>query len=76
MFINGSEFDHLTFQHLGDRASLVNDLASGSHEFSKALKAAKKPMIVLGSQALEREDGAALLRDVQSLGRTLTQVFI
>lgn len=59
------------YEHLGDSPSAVKELLNGSHPFSARLKAAKKPMIVLGSQQLERTDGAALLSQVQQLSQKL-----
>ena len=37
-------------------------IADGSHAFAKVLNDAKRPMIVLGSGALTRADGAAILK--------------
>jgi NADH-quinone oxidoreductase subunit G len=47
--------------HLGAGPSVLKDLQSDSHEFSKVLAAAKKPMIILGQGALARPDGSAVL---------------
>jgi len=47
-------------------AALV-DLASGTHTWCDAVKAAKRPMLILGQGALRRGDGAAIL----DLARTL-----
>jgi NADH dehydrogenase (ubiquinone) Fe-S protein 1 len=44
----------------GQFASTLEELASGKHAFSKTLAAAKRPMIVLGSAALQRADGDGL----------------
>ncbi|XP_075036301.1 NADH-ubiquinone oxidoreductase 75 kDa subunit, mitochondrial [Mixophyes fleayi] len=49
-----------TYDHLGDSPQLVKDIASGKHPFSKVLSQAKKPMVVVGSSALQRKDGAAI----------------
>lgn len=46
----------------GNDASLLKKLTSGRHEISKALKAAKKPMIIVGQGALARADGAHVLK--------------
>jgi NADH-quinone oxidoreductase subunit G len=58
----GTETD-LTYAvaHLGASASLLTDLHAGSHEFSKVLANAKKPMIIVGQGALARPDGSAIL---------------
>lgn len=51
---------HSWLQHLGDDVNIVNSLLDGSHPFSERLAAAKKPMIVVGTNALSRGDGGAL----------------
>lgn len=55
------------YEHLGDSPNLLKDIASGRHEFSKKLAAANRPMIVLGSEALQRPDGAAIHALVQQI---------
>jgi NADH-quinone oxidoreductase subunit G len=49
------------FEHIGDSPEALQALAAGDHGFADILKAAKKPMIILGQGALTRPDGAALL---------------
>lgn len=46
---------------LGQDASILEELIAGKHAFSKTLKQAKKPMLIIGDQALTRGDGANLL---------------
>ncbi|MDE2228828.1 MAG: NADH-quinone oxidoreductase subunit G, partial [Alphaproteobacteria bacterium] len=46
---------------LGAGPDTLADLVAGKHKFIDTLKAAKKPMLVLGQGALRRRDGAALL---------------
>ncbi|KAL5007913.1 hypothetical protein ScPMuIL_016719 [Solemya velum] len=67
----GSKVD-LTYEyeHLGDSASVLQDLASGKHPFSKVLNKAKKPMVVVGSAALQRGDGGAVMSAVSSIAQT------
>nr|XP_018913653.1 PREDICTED: NADH-ubiquinone oxidoreductase 75 kDa subunit, mitochondrial [Bemisia tabaci] len=60
------------YEHLGDSASDLKKLVDGSHPFSAKLKAAKRPLIVLGSQQLARSDGAAILSHVQQLAKKLS----
>ncbi|MCZ8149878.1 MAG: NADH-quinone oxidoreductase subunit NuoG [Roseomonas sp.] len=48
-------------QHLGDGPAAIRALLDGSHPFAAMLKAAKNPMVILGRDALAREDGAAVL---------------
>ena len=38
------------------------------HDFAEVLKAAKKPMIIIGQGALARPDGAAILKAAWQLG--------
>ncbi|KAJ6665348.1 hypothetical protein lerEdw1_004397 [Lerista edwardsae] len=57
----GSQVDlSYTYDHLGDSPQILMDIASEKHPFSKVLNQAKKPMVVVGSAALQRGDGAAI----------------
>jgi len=49
------------YQSLGANPSVLSDIASGSHVFADVLKNAAKPMIIVGSGAVARGDGAAIL---------------
>jgi NADH-quinone oxidoreductase subunit G len=53
----------LTYRHdhLGDEAAILAAIADGSHPFAATLKAAKRPMLILGQGALARSDGEVLL---------------
>jgi NADH-quinone oxidoreductase subunit G len=48
-------------QHLGDSPAVLRAIADGSHPFADVLKAAKRPMVLLGRGAIARPDGAAVL---------------
>jgi NADH-quinone oxidoreductase subunit G len=48
------------FEHLGPGPNMLAAIDDGTHPFYEALKAAKKPMIILGAAALARPDGAAI----------------
>ena len=48
-------------EHLGEGGAALRALAEGAHPFNAVLKAAKKPMLILGRGALTRDDGAAVL---------------
>jgi NADH dehydrogenase (ubiquinone) Fe-S protein 1 len=65
----------VNLQHLGDSADVLKQLASGQHPFSKKLAAAKKPMIILGSEQLKREDGAAILSLSQQIAASAKVLF-
>jgi hypothetical protein len=59
------------YTHLGDSPSVLEQLVNGSHEFSRTLADAKRPMIVVGAQQLTRSDGAAILGLAQQLAHKL-----
>ncbi len=48
-------------EYLGAGPETLKQLADGSHPFAAVLKAAQRPMLILGQGALARADGAALL---------------
>lgn len=64
----GKEVD-LTYpvECLGNDASTLKAIADGSHPFAERLKKAKKPMLILGMDALCREDGDVILGLAQSI---------
>jgi NADH-quinone oxidoreductase subunit G len=49
-------------QQLGAGASVLEEIAEGTHGFADVLKNAKRPMLILGQGALARADGAAILK--------------
>ncbi|NWV71141.1 NDUS1 oxidoreductase, partial [Malurus elegans] len=57
------------YEHLGESPQILEDIACGKHAFSKALDHAKKPMVVVGSTALQRSDGAAILAAVSTIAQ-------
>ncbi|KAI6199941.1 NADH-ubiquinone oxidoreductase 75 kDa subunit, mitochondrial [Aphelenchoides besseyi] len=59
------------FTHLGNSSSAVDELISGKSEFAKRLLAAKNPVIVVGTDAIQGEDGSALLGQLQKLALKL-----
>jgi NADH-quinone oxidoreductase subunit G len=46
--------------HIGDGPEAIAKLADGSHPFAELLRAAQKPMLILGAGTLARPDGAAI----------------
>ncbi|MFC7477363.1 NADH-quinone oxidoreductase subunit NuoG [Dankookia sp. GCM10030260] len=46
---------------LGEGGVTLRALAAGTHRFNEVLRAAKRPMLILGRGALTRADGAAVL---------------
>jgi len=55
------------YEWLGDSPKVVDDLVNGKGDFRKQLGEAKRPVIILGSTALQRSDGGVLLAKVQKL---------
>lgn len=56
-----------TYEYLGAGAETLNDLVNGSNSFVEKLRAAKKPMIIVGPGALVREDGDSILAAAANL---------
>src|SRR4051794_27037428 len=48
-------------ESLGEGGAALNALATGDHEWAKALRGAKAPMLIIGQGALARPDGALAL---------------
>merc|ERR1712025_1395637 len=48
-------------------------LADGTHPYSKQLAAAKNPVVIVGSDALQREDGGAVMSYTQQIASKLRQ---
>ncbi len=67
----GVPFD-LTYpvDELGENADVLEAVASGDHPVAEALRAAERPMLVLGMGALARADGAALLHLAHRIAET------
>jgi NADH-quinone oxidoreductase subunit G len=61
-------------QHLGASPQCLNDLADGRHPFAATLKAAERPMLILGQGALARADGAAVLAQARALALAANMV--
>ncbi len=64
----GQNFD-LTFktEHLGENADTLKDVLDGSNPFADVLKAAEKPMLIIGQGALTREDSNAILSTAKEI---------
>ncbi len=48
------------YDHIGASAADLARLADGSHPFAEVLKSAKRPMVIVGSAATARDDGASV----------------
>jgi NADH-quinone oxidoreductase subunit G len=66
----------LTFKHewLGDSPAVLKQIADGTHPFFQVLKAAAKPMLIIGQGALTRADGAAVLALARKLAEATDMV--
>lgn len=53
--------------HLGSSTKVLSEIAAGTHPFSARLAKAKLPMILVGANTLEREDGAAVLETLKTI---------
>ncbi len=49
-------------EQLGAGIDVLEAIANGSHAFAQVLKDAKRPMVIVGSGAVARGDGAAILK--------------
>ncbi|XP_061580436.1 NADH-ubiquinone oxidoreductase 75 kDa subunit, mitochondrial-like [Cololabis saira] len=66
----GKEVDlSYTYDHLGESASILQEIASGTHPFSQVLAKAKHPVVIVGSGCLQREDGAAIMAAVSTIAQ-------
>jgi NADH-quinone oxidoreductase subunit G len=56
------ERDDLTYSYhyLGAGPETLADVAAGKHDFAQALKAAERPLVLVGAGVLARPDGAAI----------------
>jgi len=64
----GAESD-LTYKYnyLGQSVDIIKEITSGKHEFSKILKAAKNPLIIVGSGVYNRDDSSAIMAEIHAL---------
>ncbi|XP_037617488.1 NADH-ubiquinone oxidoreductase 75 kDa subunit, mitochondrial-like [Sebastes umbrosus] len=58
-----------SYDHLGEETSVLKELADGTHPFCQVLSTAKRPVVIVGSSALQREDGAAILSTVSTIAQ-------
>ncbi|MDG1286832.1 MAG: NADH-quinone oxidoreductase subunit NuoG [Rickettsiales bacterium] len=54
---------------LGESPAVLGELISGNGEFAKILKKAKRPLIIVGQAAMQRDDG----QEIYAAARTLAQ---
>ncbi|XP_056145660.1 NADH-ubiquinone oxidoreductase 75 kDa subunit, mitochondrial-like isoform X2 [Lampris incognitus] len=58
-----------TYDHLGESAKVLREIAAGTHPFSQVLAKAKHPVVVVGSSSLQREDGDAIMAAVSTIAQ-------
>jgi len=61
------------YDHVGDSTEVLASIAEGSHPYCARLAKAKAPVIIVGSEALQREDGASVMKHVQQIASNLRQ---
>ncbi|KAK5641905.1 hypothetical protein RI129_010452 [Pyrocoelia pectoralis] len=59
------------YTHIGEDPSCIKDLECGNSPFAQKLKAAKKPLIIVGQDALSRPDSSGVLLAAQTLSALL-----
>ncbi|VVC36797.1 Hypothetical protein CINCED_3A003457 [Cinara cedri] len=70
----GSKVDlSYDYEYLGESPATLKDLAEKRHAFFSKLSKAKRPVIILGAQQFERQDGAVLLAQAQQLSQELSK---
>lgn len=62
------------YEFLGNDLDILNQLESGKHKFSKSLKAARNPMIIIGSDAFLRKDGDDVIKKCQLIAQKFSVV--
>jgi NADH-quinone oxidoreductase subunit G len=71
----GPDLD-LTFpvEQLGGNPAALDELGDGRHGWSAVLKAAKKPMLIIGMGALTRPDGAQILAAARRIAESCNMI--
>ncbi|MBL0942030.1 MAG: molybdopterin-dependent oxidoreductase, partial [Alphaproteobacteria bacterium] len=63
-----------SYEYLGDNPKVMEQILDGSHPFAQSLVHAKNPMIILGCQALIREDSPRLLEVAGKIAETFGMI--
>ena len=61
-------------EHLGGGPATLQEIADGTHPFCAALKAAERPMLIVGQGALARPDGAHVLAAARAIAEGCAMV--
>jgi NADH-quinone oxidoreductase subunit G len=62
------------YEYLGAGPRTLQEIAEGRHPFAELLRKAQKPMLILGSGALARGDGAAVLHLARQVAESCNMV--
>ncbi|KAJ2499690.1 ndufs1 NADH-ubiquinone oxidoreductase subunit [Coemansia sp. RSA 1972] len=62
------------YSHIGPTAAAIDELAQGKHEFAKVLRAAKRPLVIVGGAVSELSHGADVASAVARLADTVPQL--
>jgi NADH-quinone oxidoreductase subunit G len=62
------------YEYLGGGPRTLQEVAEGRHAFAELLRKAQKPMLILGSGALARADGAAVLHLARQVAESCNMV--
>lgn len=73
----GESFDStFGYDHIGTDLKAVKELFYGGGKWTKELKSAKKPMIIIGSAVSEHKDGAAVFAEVAKFVEAHKSTFV
>jgi NADH-quinone oxidoreductase subunit G len=61
------------YEYLGSGPQTLAEVLDGRHSFAGVLKAAKRPMVIVGTAAAARADGAAVLAAAAKVALSLTE---
>ncbi len=59
------------YTHIGNGAESLNELLKGKHSFAKTLKAAKRPMIIVGQGTFIGDDAKAIFETIANLATNI-----
>ncbi|KAJ1907658.1 ndufs1 NADH-ubiquinone oxidoreductase subunit [Coemansia sp. IMI 209127] len=62
------------YDHVGPTAQAIESLAQGQHAFAQKLRAAKRPLVIVGSSVSEMANGADVLAAVARLADSVPQL--
>jgi NADH-quinone oxidoreductase subunit G len=70
IFVLGQKVDlNYSYTHLGDQKSTLAKILDGTHEICATLSSAKKPLIILGQDAINDDDGYNVHSIVMSIAQ-------